>query len=366
MGRDGGGAEVPPLTDAAATSTPPAADSRDGRALVIGATAAPAGRRTDLALPIGEDYVGDRLFIPATVVNGARRGPVLALTAAIHGDELNGIAIVREVLAQLDPVELRGTVICVPIVNVLGIQFHSRYLPDRRDLNRHFPGSPDGSTASRMAHTLMTNVMNLADVGIDLHTATNFRTNAPQIRVSSGDERARALGIAFSCEHLILSGQRPGSLREAARAIGVPVLTFEGGQAFRFEPAVVAAGVRGVLRVMAHMGMTGFFPDPTSPIVIECDETHWVRADRGGILDIDVNLGDPIAIGQPLWTVSNPLGDELNVRRSPYAGIVIGLTTLPLVAPGDAVVHIATPGRHERSIIDEPTDEEDDVDVDPP
>ena len=319
-----------------------------------------AGTRADLRLAIGEDYIGDRLWIPVTVVNGESGGPVVALTAAIHGDELNGISIVREVLTTLEPHQLAGTVICVPIVNVLGIQFHSRYMPDRRDLNRHFPGSPDGSTASRIAHTLMTNVMAEADVGIDLHTATNNRTNSPQVRISSTDERARELGIAFGCGHLIYSSLRPGSLREAAARIGVPVLTFEGGQALRFEPDVVDAGVRGVCRVLAALGMITDAGPPLAEAVWESDETHWIRADRGGILDMEVALGDTVAIGQPLWTVSNPLGYERNRRTSPFAGVVIGQTTLPLVTPGDAVVHIAVPGRHEQDMIDDPTDEEDD------
>jgi uncharacterized protein len=317
------------------------------------------GERRDLRLEVGEDYIGERLWIPLVVVHGARRGPVLALTAAIHGDELNGVAVVRDVLALLDPEALAGTVLGVPIVNVLGVQFHSRYLPDRRDLNRHFPGSSDGSLASRIANALMTQVIERADVGIDLHTATNFRTNEPQVRVSLSDSRARDLGIAFGCAHLIDASTRPGSLRDAAARIDVPVLTFEGGQALRFEHDVVDAGRRGVLRVMAAMGMLTGAPAPVSEVVTESDETHWVRADRGGILELTVGLGDEIHPGQPLWTVSEPLGEERNQRTSPYGGIVIGMTSLPLVTPGDAVVHIAVPGRHERTWIDEPTDEED-------
>ena len=333
---------------------------------VVGEQRIAPGTRSDLRLAVGEDYIGDRMWIPVTVAHGAATGPVLALTAAIHGDELNGISVVREVLGRIDPGQLAGTVLCVPIVNVMGVQFHSRYLPDRRDLNRHFPGSAEGSTASRLAHAVMTHVISHADVCIDLHTATNFRTNEPQLRVSLDDERTRELGLAFGCAHLIDASVRPGSLRDAAAAIGVPVLTFEGGQALRFEPEVVDAGVRGVRRVMAALGMVGEAPEPVSAMVTESDETHWVRADRGGIIEIDVALGDAVELDQPLWTVSSPLGHERSNRTSPYAGVVIGLTTLPLVTPGDAVVHIAVPGHHERSWIDEPTDEEDEVDIDSP
>ena len=322
------------------------------------------GTRGDIRLLCGEGYTGEPLWLPATVVHGRRAGPVLALTASIHGDELNGIAVIREVLSAISADEVAGTIVCLPMVNVLGVQFHSRYLPDRRDLNRYFPGSTDGSMASRLAHAVMTHVVAAADVCIDLHTATNFRTNEPQIRISLENARARELGLAFGCRHLIDASLRPGSLREAAARIGVPVLTFEGGQALRFEPHVIDAGVRGTLRVMAALGMVESAPPPTADIVVESDETHWIRADRGGILDVAVSLGDMVDVHQPLWTVSSPLGHERNQRLSPYAGSVIGLTTLPLVAPGDAVVHIAVPGRHQRSFIDEPTDEEDDTDVD--
>lgn len=326
--------------------------------LSLGGADVPKGARIDLLLKVSESYTGDRTSIPLTVVNGTRPGPLLFVTAAVHGDELNGIGIVRDVLNRVEPSEVAGALVCVPVVNVLGVQFHSRYLPDRRDLNRCFPGSPTGSTASRMAHTLMTEVVAGADAGIDLHTAANRRMNMPQVRASLADAQARALGVAFGAPYLIDAPRRPGSLRDAADREGVPVLTFEGGQSLVFEDDVIDLGVTGVLRVMGAMGMLDDVPPPPEQPALESDETHWVRAERGGILDLHVGPGGAVEVDQPLWTVTGPFGRERNQKLSPYAGVVIGMTTLPLVNPGDAVLHVAVPGRHEGTSIDEPADEE--------
>lgn len=329
-----------------------------GDTLTIGGAAVPPGTRSDLLLKVSESYTGDRLSIPVTIVNGERPGPVLFVTAAVHGDELNGIAIVRELLSRLDPTAVDGALICVPVVNVLGVQFHTRYLPDRRDLNRVFPGSASGSTASRIAHMIMTQIIAPADAGIDLHTAANRRTNLPQVRANLSDPRAHELGVAFGAPFLIDASVRQGSLRDAAEQEGVPVLTYEGGEALRFEDDAIAAGVAGVLRVMACMAMLAEAP-PTNGPVRESNETHWVRAERGGILDLHVAPGQEVQEDQPLWTVTGPFGHERSQKLSPWAGAVIGMTTLPLVNPGDAVVHIAVPGRHEHAWIDDPTEEED-------
>lgn len=325
----------------------------------MGGADVPRGARTDLLLKVSESYTGDRTSIPVTVVNGAADGPTLFVTAAVHGDELNGIGIVRDLLGRIEPGGLAGALICVPVVNVLGMQFHSRYLPDRRDLNRCFPGSPGGSTASRIAHTLMTEIVEHADAGIDLHTAANRRMNMPQARTNLSDPGAYRLARAFGAPFMIDASQRPGSLRDAAERVGVPVLTYEGGQALRFEDDVIAVGVVGVLRVMGALGMIDDPPPSPSTPLVESDETHWIRAEAGGILDLHVTPGEVVDLGQPLWTVTGPFGRERSQKTSPYPGVVIGMTTLPLVNPGDAVLHLAIPGRHDRAFIDEPTDEED-------
>lgn len=323
--------------------------------------------RDDLLLRVSESYTGDQLSVPVTVLNGTEAGSTLFVTAAVHGDELNGIGIIRELLGRLEPGDITGTVICVPFVNVLGVEFHSRYLPDRRDLNRCFPGSPSGSTGSRLAHTLMTEIVGPADAGIDLHTATSHRTNTPQLRVRLDDPATSRLALAFGAPYLVDAGLRPGSLRDAADRSGVPVLAYEGGQALRFDEDAIATGVTGVLRVLGALGMIEDPPPAPSEAPLVSDETHWIRAERGGIVDVHVEGGEHVQAEQPLWTVTGPFGGERSQELSPYDGVVIGLTTLPLVNPGDAVVHLAVAGRHAAAWIDEPTDEEDvplDEDVD--
>ena len=332
--------------------------------LVVGSRTIPPASRCDLLLQVSETYVGDRTAIPVTVLNGARPGRRLFVTAAVHGDELNGIGIVRALLSQIDPQDLAGALVCVPMVNVLGVQFHSRYLPDRRDLNRSFPGSPTGSTASRIADTIMREVVAGSDAGIDLHTAANRRVNLPQVRTSLRAERSRVLGRAFGAPFLIDADRRGGSLRDAADRAGVPVLTFEGGQALVFEDEVIAVGVTGVLRVMGALGMIDAPPPAPAQPPVESDETHWVRAERGGILDLHVGPGETVEVDQPLWSVTSPFGHERSQKTSPWAGAVIGMTTLPLVNPGDAVLHLAVPGHHDHPSSDEPTDEEYEADED--
>lgn len=330
--------------------------------LTIGGAAIHEGARTDLMLQISESYTGDRTTLPVTVLNGARPGPLLFVTAAIHGDELNGVGIVRELLARVEPTDLSGALVMAPIVNVLGVQFHSRYLPDQRDLNRCFPGSPDGSTASRLAHTLMTEVIGIADAGVDLHTAANRRMNVPQIRCSLDDPITRALGLAFGAPFLLDAARRPGSLRDAAATAGVPVLTFEGGEALRFQDDVIAVGVTGILRVMASLGIVDDGPRDPAAGVIESDETHWVRAERGGILDLLVGPGELVEQGQPLWTITSPFGRERSQDESPWDAAVIGMTTLPLVNPGDAVLHLALPGAHHGLQVEELHDDDPETD----
>ncbi len=310
----------------------------------IGGADVPPGARIDVRLTVSESYVGDRLSIPVTVINGEDDGPRVFVTAAVHGDELNGIAVVRELLGSIEPNEIRGTLMLVPVVNVLGLPLHSRYLPDRRDLNRSFPGSTEGSMAARLANTIVTEVLDVCDAGIDLHTAASGRANLPQIRADLDDDRNLELARAFAAPVLIDAPQRRGSLRWAGAERGIPVLTYEAGEALRFEEAAVGIGVAGVRRVLAHLGMlSGGAPEPEGT-PLEADETHWVRASRGGIMNLEVSLGDSVQVDQPLWSVSSPFGRDRKPMLSPYEGVVIGASTIPLVNPGDAVVHIAVPG----------------------
>jgi uncharacterized protein len=327
-------------------------------AITVAGVAVGAGERRDLAPAASESYTGDRTTLPLAVVNGREEGPRVFVTAAVHGDELNGIAVCRELLDHLDAATLRGAVVVVPIVNVLGVQFGSRYLPDRRDLNRSFPGSHTGSMAARIARLLLDEVIVGSDVGVDLHTAANHRTNIPQIRVAASDPRARALAIAFGAPFVLDAPVRPGSLREAATERGVSVLTFEGGQPLRFDRDVIEVGRRGVLRVLHRLDMIEGSPEPTEPAPMVLHASRWLRAARGGILQLHVAAGDRVRPGDPLWTTVSPLGAERASVEAEEEGYVIGATTLPLVQPGQALLHIALPGDR-ASAEDDPSEEED-------
>ncbi len=271
------------------------------------------------------------------------------LTAAIHGDELNGVEIIRRVLRTLEPGNINGTLLCVPVVNAYGFLGRSRYLPDRRDLNRSFPGSASGSLAGRLANLLLNEVVKRCQIGIDLHTAAIHRTNLPQVRCAfTGTERARALGQVFGAQVVLDSPERPGSLRRAAREAGVEVLVYEGGEGLRFDEFAIKAGVDGIARVMLDIGMLEL-PDgieaptvssPKRPVLL-ANASRWVRAPEGGVLRAMKHIGDAVSEGEVVGIIASPYGaDETPVRAS-RRGIVIGRTTLPVVNMGDALFHIA-------------------------
>jgi uncharacterized protein len=329
------------------------------RPLTVAGVVVEPGERRELAPAASESYTGDRTTLPLAVINGIEDGPRVFVTAAVHGDELNGIAIVRQLLDQVEPATLRGALVVVPIVNVLGVQIGSRYLPDRRDLNRSFPGSHTGSMAARIARLLLDEVIRGSDVGIDLHTAANHRTNVPQVRVAGHDAEARALAVAFGAPFVLDASLRPGSLRAAASERGVSVLTYEGGQPLRFDDEAIDVGLRGVLRVLHRLGMVDTAPPPAEDAPMVLHASRWLRAERGGILELHVAPGDRIAPGDPLWTTVSPLGAERASVEAAEDGYVIGATTLPLVQPGQALLHVALPGERE-SAEDDPSDEEDD------
>jgi uncharacterized protein len=337
--------------------------SGGGPITVAGVTVEP-GERRDLSPPASESYTGDRTTLPMAVLNGVEDGPRVFVTAAVHGDELNGIATCRRLLDHLDPEGLRGVLIVVPIVNVLGVQTNSRYLPDRRDLNRSFPGSHSGSMAARIARLLTDEVIQGSDLGIDLHTAANHRTNVPQVRLDTSDPAALDAAVAFGAPFVLDAKLRPGSLRSSAGDLGVPVLTYEGGGPSRFDADAVDVAERGILRVLHRIGMVDGAPEPAHAAPMVLHASRWLRAERGGILALHVAVGDHVQVGQPLWTTVSPLGAEQASKDAVEEGHVIGATTLPLVQPGQAVLHIALPGDRIPSE-DDPTDEEDEDDDEP-
>jgi uncharacterized protein len=307
----------------------------------LGGVSVPPGERVQLDLPVARLPTATWLTLPIEVVVGRLPGPRVWLSAAIHGDELNGVEIIRRVLEKLEADSLAGAVIAAPVVNVFGFIEQSRYLPDRRDLNRSFPGSAKGSLASRLAHLFMTQVVMQCTHGIDYHTGSHHRINLPQIRGNLDDAETRRCAEAFGAPVLMHSQTRDGSLREAAGQCGIHALLFEGGEPLRFNEDVIRQGVDGTLRMLNALGMRKKHPKPPRTPPVKVRASSWVRARRGGVLHLNVELGDAVRDGQQLGRIADMLGDEARPVLAPFDGLVIGKTLNPLVSQGDGVLHLA-------------------------
>lgn len=290
-------------------------------------------------LKVSETFTHRPARIPVTVVRGTEPGPTLNITAAVHGDEINGIAIVRRLLDTLEPDMVRGTVIGVPVVNRFGFQSQERYLPDRRDLNRFFPGDRHGSMASRIAHHVFKHVVRISDAGIDLHTAGAGQSNLCHIRGDADDPEVRELMRSFGTPIMMHSAGPKGSLRRAATLAGVPTVIFEAGEPRRFQHHVVEIGHEGVLRVMKAMGMVERrFRRPALQILVR--KTEWIRSDHGGLLDLTVEPGDLVQANQRVGVIHDPFGRHVDEIKAPNSGVVLSTATVPLTNPGNAIVHV--------------------------
>lgn len=301
--------------------------------------------RIDITLP--SLFTQNRVVLPVHVVRGRQDGPRLFVTAAIHGDEINGVEIIRRLLATPALRTLRGTLLAVPVVNVYGFVRLSRYLPDRRDLNRSFPGSESGSLAARLAATLIQEVVKDSDLGIDLHTGAAHRENLPQIRAALDDFGMLELSTAFGAPVIINAELRDGSLRAESAALGVPVMVYEAGEALRFNELAIRAGLRGILAVMRLLGMLRSSrrtaAAPATPAIARA--TQWARAGQSGVLRQIQTLGARVKKGATLAIVSDPFGNDDTPVPAPTGGIIIGRTNLPLVTEGEALFHIARFGQ---------------------
>lgn len=310
--------------------------------LRIAGTEIAAGRRLTINIPVARLYTHAEMTMPAHVLRGKKDGPRLFLTAAIHGDEIIGVEIIRRLLKLKVLNRIRGTLLAVPVVNVYGFINHSRYLPDRRDLNRFFPGSESGSLTSRLAHIFMEEIVKNSTHGIDLHAGSNHRVNLPQIRAAMDDPETRRLALAFGTPVVLNANVRDGTLRQAVTANRMPMLLYEAGEALRFDEMAIRAGVRGILAVMHAIGMLSgkaVKPAPVQPLI--ASSTRWVRAPMSGILRTDVQLGGEVLADVKIGEIADPFGENEMEVISPHSGIVIGRTNLPLVHRGDALLHIA-------------------------
>ena len=287
----------------------------------------------------GETFYGSAIPTPVLVATGAQPGKTLCLTAAVHGDELNGIETVRRVMHQLETRKLNGTVIGVPIVNLQGFQRHSRYLPDRRDLNRFFPGNQEGSSASRMAFSFFREIIMHCDGLVDLHTGSFHRTNLPQLRADLNDDAVVALTKGFGSTVILHSDGAEGTLRHAAVAAGIPAVTLEAGEPMRVNEEHVEHSVKGIFTLLDTLGMYNRRSLWGNPEPVYYTAT-WLRSDVGGILSSRVKLGRKVKRGDLLGTVTDPITNEVSNVVSPHDGRIIGMALNQFVMPGFAVYHV--------------------------
>lgn len=302
-------------------------------------TQIPPGTAQRLSWSATELFDGLPASTPVLVVNGIEPGPTLCLTAAIHGDELNGIEMIRRVLQDIHPAKLSGALIGVPIVNVQGFLRGSRYLPDRRDLNRYFPGNPNGSAAARIAHSLFTEVITHCDALVDLHTGSFDRMNLPQIRADLNNPDVLRLTHGFGAMVVLHSEPILGTLRYAATLANIPAVTIEAGGPSQLEIAEVKHGVTGIQTLMTSLGMIKrrrLWGNP-EPVYYR---SSWVRADNSGILLSDVSLGSAVRKGDVLGSITDPMSNVKTQVRSPYSGRIIGMARNQVVMPGFATFHV--------------------------
>lgn len=301
-----------------------------------------AGERKTVTIPLSRLSDHTRVNLSPHVIHGKKDGPVMFVSAAIHGDEIIGVEIIRRIATLKALNRLSGTLILIPVVNAYGFVSLSRYLPDRRDLNRSFPGSATGSLASQLAHTFLTEIVGPAQYGIDLHSGAVHRENLPQIRADLDDPEVCDMAKAFGASIMLNANLRDGSLRSSAKDNGCKILLYEASEALRFDETAIRVGVNGILGVMRHIGMLAASKSSRKKIEpVRSDSSHWLRAPIGGLMRARKKLGDRVKAGETIALISDPLGrvEEPVIARA--SGMVFGRTNLPVVNRGDALFHIA-------------------------
>lgn len=311
------------------------------------------GERSVAMLAMPQLYDCAPFSLPVHIVHGKKNGPVLCLTGAIHGDEINGVEIIRRILKKTFLKKISGTLIAIPVVNMYGFLYQDRYLMDRRDLNRSFPGSEKGSLAGRLANLISQEVVCKSTHCIDLHTGSLHRSNLPQLRIDTENTEALMLAKAFQAPVILHSKLREGSLREFANKKLIPSLVYEAGESLRFNEIAIRTGVNGIMNVMRTLGM---IPEPKKanslhankkklnkdPAGLIAKNSYWVRAPHSGIIQTKKTLGAAVKKGEVLAKIGNPTNTDERLLYSPLDGIVIGANNLPLVHAGAAIFHIAT------------------------
>ncbi|WP_296060433.1 succinylglutamate desuccinylase/aspartoacylase family protein [uncultured Amphritea sp.] len=300
------------------------------------------GERKTIHVDLARLYTNTHLDLDIEVIHGRRAGPTLMVCAAIHGDELNGVEICRQLLKYKSLHRIAGTLIIVPVVNIFGFIQQSRYLPDRRDLNRCFPGSEKGSLASRIAYIFRTQVLSHCTHVLDLHTGAIHRSNMPQIRANLDNLEAKAMADAFGAPVIIDSKLRDGSLRQCADEAGISLILYEAGEALRFDDRAIRGGIRGVLNVIRYLKMLPQLKKPKKALApVVANSSAWIRTNSDGVFRSVVSVGQRVSKGQPMGIVASPFGTQEEEVIAPNSGIIIGQNNIPVVNEGDALYHLA-------------------------
>jgi predicted deacylase len=301
------------------------------------------GETGQFRVPVSETYLGDPVRIPVTIINGAEPGPTAFLSAAIHGDELNGIEVVREVAQEWDHTDVRGTLICLPVMNVQGFVAQERYLPIyERDLNRAFPGKTESTSSNRIAHTIYRNFVEPCDFGLDFPTSTRGRTNSFHVRADMDDEAVARLARAFGTSIIMAGEGSSGMLRREATKDGIPTITLEMGEAHRFERDLIDHALDGVRSVFAEYGI---YPQETvrwpgwRTVIDGWGEKTWLRADAGGIVEMYYGRGDLVREGEVICRITNPFKSDAITVEAPFTGLLVGVLENPVVYPGNPLCH---------------------------
>lgn len=311
--------------------------------ITIGQVEVRPGQRITIDLPMARLYTHTEMAMPVQVIHGKKEGPRLFISAAIHGDEINGTEIIRRLLRLKVIQKLRGTLITIPVVNVFGFINRSRYLPDRRDLNRSFPGTEKGSLTSRLARLFMDEIATKCTHGIDLHTGSNHRFNLPQVRADLDTPETEAMAMAFGAPVIIDARLRDGSLRAAVHENGIPIIIYEGGEALRFNEMVIRTGIRGIISTMRHIGLLPqSSPAKKTYEPIIAHSTSWTRAPRSGILQKSIPVGSRVVKNDQMGVIVDPYGESEERIISASDGVVVGRLNLPLVHRGDAIFNVAS------------------------
>ncbi len=311
--------------------------------IIIGNEKICPGHNKTVFLPLPKLYDCTPMSLPVHVICGTKKGPTLCITAAIHGDEINGVEIIRRLMQKKGLNNLVGNIIAIPIVNIYGFLYQQRYLMDRRDLNRSFPGNAHGSLASMIAEIISREVLSISTHVVDLHTGSHYRFNLPQIRTNLDMTANKELAETFNVPVILHSIFRDGSMREYANELGIPFLLYEAGEALRFDELSIRTGINGILSVMAALKMiqpSRFSVKKFTTVISR--ESYWIRAPMSGLLQSTKKAGNRVAKGQVIAIISNPTSDEEHRLISPLAGIIICDNKLPLVHAGQALFHIAS------------------------